>query len=374
MTGGLGDDIFIVNSVLDVVVEAFGEGTDEIRSGAVFYTLSANVENLVLTGAGSNNGTGNALNNILTGNSGNNVLDGGVGADTMTGGLGNDTFVVNSVLDVVVEAAGQGTDVVQSGAVSHTLSANVENLVLTGAGSNAGTGNTLNNILTGNSGNNVLNGGAGNDTMIGGVGNDTYVRDAVGDVLTELAGQGTDTVQSSLIYTLLANFENLTLTGVGNINGTGNAVVNVLTGNSGNNVLNGGAGADVLSGMGGNDTLVWDASDTTVDGGVGSDTLTLAGAGLTLNLLTVANSKIQNVEVINLTGSGNNRLELSLQDVLDLSSTSDTLQVAGNAGDVVDRNAGWTLGANQVIGANTYFTYTQGLATLLVDTDITVTT
>ena len=71
-----------------------------------------------------------------------------------------------------------------------------------------------------------------------------------------------------------------------------------------------------------------------------------------------------------MTGSGNNRLELSLLDVLDLSSTTDTLRVDGNAGDTVDRNAGWVQEANQVIGANTYFQYTQGLAVLLVDVDI----
>ena len=58
-------------------------------------------------------------------------------------------------------------------------------------------------------GNDMLDGGTGNDTMIGGAGNDTYVVDAAGDVVTELAGQGTDTVQSSVSYTLGANVENL---------------------------------------------------------------------------------------------------------------------------------------------------------------------
>ena len=95
-----------------------------------------------------------------------------------------------------------------------TLGADVENLTLTGIGAIDGTGNELNNSLTGNSAANVLSGGAGVDTMLGGAGDDTYVVDDVGDVVTEQANAGIDTVQSSLTYTLGANVENLTLTGI----------------------------------------------------------------------------------------------------------------------------------------------------------------
>ena len=55
-------------------------------------------------------------------------------------------------------------------------------------------------------------------------------------------------MQSGVSYTLGTNVENLTLTGTGNINGTGNTLNNTLTGNTGDNVLNGGAGNDTLTG------------------------------------------------------------------------------------------------------------------------------
>ena len=85
----------------------------------------------------------------------------------------------------------------QSG-VSYTLGANVENLTLTGHRQHQrAPAIALANTLTGNAGNNMLDGGAGTDTMIGGAGNDTYVVDNAGDVVTEAAGEGTDTVQSS---------------------------------------------------------------------------------------------------------------------------------------------------------------------------------
>src|SRR5207247_4422555 len=147
----------------------------------------------------------------------------------MIGGTGDDTYTVDSAGDVVTENASEGTDTVLS-SIDYTLGANLENLTLTGTAANA-TGNSLANVITGNAHDNVLDGGAGADTMIGGTGDDTYFVDSAGDVVTELASEGTDTVVSSVDYTLGANLENLTLTGSA-LSGTGNAQDNVITGNA----------------------------------------------------------------------------------------------------------------------------------------------
>jgi Ca2+-binding RTX toxin-like protein len=323
LVGGAGDDTYVVDHAGDVVTENAGEGTDTVQS-SVTYTLGPNVENLTLTGSSAINGTGNALNNILTGNSGKNVLK---------GGAGNDTYIVGS-LDSVVENANEGTDTVLS-YVTFTLDANVENLTLGGSIALDGTGNALANVLTGNSAANVLDGGAGADALVGGVGDDTYVVDHAGDVVTENAGEGTDTVQSSITYTLGANVENLTLTGKATINGTGNALDNVLTGNAKANELTGGAG---------NDTYVVGAGDTVIENAnEGTDTVQSAvtwtlGANVE-NLTLTGNAKIN--------GTGN-----SLNNLL-----------SGNSGNNI-----LTGGA----GNDTYLYDRGGSKDTIVDNDATV--
>ena len=290
LVGGNGNDTYIVDSTSDVVTESASAGTDIVQSSVTITSLAANVENLTLTGASAINGTGNALDNTITGNSNNNTLNGGAGNDTLVGGAGNDTYVVDSTSDVVTESASAGTDTIQS-SITLTIATNVENLELTGGAAINGTGNTLNNLITGNGANNILSGGGGNDYLIGGGGNDTlngglgidtlngglgddtYIV-TQGDIVTEASGEGTDTIQSSVTFTIATNVENLELTGGAAINGTGNTANNLITGNGANNILSGGEGNDYLIGGLGNDTLRGDSGDDNLNGGNGNDTLT----------------------------------------------------------------------------------------------------
>lgn len=131
-----------------------------------------------------------------------------------------------------------------------------------------------NDQLFGGTGNDSLIGGLGIDSLNGGVGNDIYVIDSTSDKVTEAAASGTDTVRSSVTYTLGSNQENLTLQGTGAINGTGNSLNNTIIGNAANNSLKGESGNDTLSGGTGNDLLDGGLGYDFLDGGSGIDTVT----------------------------------------------------------------------------------------------------
>ncbi|GAB6141325.1 hypothetical protein JCM14076_20540 [Methylosoma difficile] len=338
LIGLAGNDSYVVDNTGDVVQEAAGGGTDTITA-SINWVLDANIENLILSGA-ARLGTGNSLANSLTGTAGNDTLDGGAGIDTLMGGLGDDTYYIDNASDSVQEAVSAGTDSVIA-SVDYSLSANVENLQLTGTAL-TGTGNSLNNTLTGTIGNNTLDGGAGADTLVGGWGDDTYIVDNLGDSIQENAGEGTDTVVASLDnYVLAAHLENLQLSGTALI-GTGNDAANILTGTAGNNTLDGGLGADTLIGGLGDDTYRVDnlADDVQEAAGAGTDTviasidnytlaansenLQLAGAAHTGNGNGLDNTLTGGLGNDSLNGGGGN-------DILDGGAGADTLQ--GGTGD-----------------------------------------
>ena len=313
LNGGSGDDTYIVDDAGDVVTELAGEGTDRVES-SINWALSANIEELVLTGTSALIGTGSESANTITGNAGSNTLDGGAGADTLNGGSGDDVYIVEDAADVVSELIGEGMDRVES-SVNWTLAANVEQLVLTGSDAIAGTGSSIANTITGNSGANALDGGTGADTLNGGAGDDTYIVDDSGDVVTELAGEGTDRVESSVDWTLAANVEQLVLLGTSALTGTGNSSANTLTGNSADNNLQGLSGKDTLFGGAGADTLNGGTGADSMAGGAGDDVYFLdavgdvikESAGEGTDVIRSALSRILpgNVEQLVLTGSAN---------------------------------------------------------------------
>ena len=316
MAGGADSDFYYVDDSSDTVTEDADAGVDTVFAALPGYTLSANVERLHLL-AGALSGTGNELNNriggndgantlsgaagndTLSGGAGNDRLDGGTGRDRMLGGVGNDTFYVDSSGDRIIEGLNAGIDRVFASVSGHTLSANVEALVLrgsalTGAGNslaNSLTGNSRDNSLAGGAGADTLSGGAGNDRldggtgadrMLGGSGNDIYSVDSAGDRVIEGRNAGVDTVSTSVSgHILSANVEALVLRGSA-LTGKGNGLANSLTGNSrdntlsgqaGNDTLAGGAGSDRLSGGTGNDQLIGGSGADSLSGGDGRDDL-----------------------------------------------------------------------------------------------------
>jgi Ca2+-binding RTX toxin-like protein len=98
MIGHGGDDIYIVQSVGDVVVESKGGGLDAVGTDLQSYTLGANVDFLVGASDGGQVLTGNGLRNGIQGGSGNDTINGWIGADFLRGGLGNDVFVFSAPL------------------------------------------------------------------------------------------------------------------------------------------------------------------------------------------------------------------------------------------------------------------------------------
>jgi len=158
MNGGAGDDLYVVDSLLDRVSEVTNEvdmgGTDTVQT-SLSYTLGSYIENLVLTGTANLEGNGNSLNNAITGNSGNNilrgqagddVLNGAAGVDILYGGAGNDTYVLDNVSDQAIEIVNGvdagGIDTVRA-AFSYALGSVFENVILTGSANLDATGNAL---------------------------------------------------------------------------------------------------------------------------------------------------------------------------------------------------------------------------------------
>lgn len=255
LIGGKGDDTYIVRDMLDTLVETADGGKKDHVHADVSYALADFIEMLTLTGTGDINATGNTLNNTITGNTGNNTLDGGGGMNKLAGGLGDDVYVLHNTKDKITEKTDEGKDRIDTTLDTFSLSrfATIEDLSYIGGGDARLTGNKSDNTLTGGAGNDTLDGGTGADALFGGAGNDTYFIDNALDTVTELDGEGYDTLLSSVSVVLADYIEAVTLAGRSSIHATGNGMDNTITGNKYDNSLSGLDGSDIIDGLGGND-------------------------------------------------------------------------------------------------------------------------
>ena len=265
-TGGNGS-----NSRDDITT---GDGDD------IIFTYHSN--DTIDAGGGNDVIDGGSANDVIDGGAGDDYIDGGTQNDTMRGGLGDDVFIVDTAADSVVEQAGEGVDEIRTTLASFSLAslANVENLTGIGAAGQTLTGNGGANALDGGAGDDSLDGGGGADTMTGGTGNDTFYVEQAGDLVVESAGGGSDTVVTSVSYTLGAGQEIELLRTFGSSTTyaadlTGNEFAQSLVGNAAGNRLDGAGGADAMYGFGGDDTYLVDhAGDLVVEAaGGGSDTV-----------------------------------------------------------------------------------------------------
>ncbi len=402
LMGGVGDDSYVfgtaTNVEADIVTEFSGEGTDTLNFASLTTALTLNLELDTVQSVHTNrmlrlnsssvieNAIGGSGTDTLIGNSLANVLTGNAGDDRLTGGVGDDSYVFGTATiieaDIVTELPGQGTDTlsfasltdvltlnlglstVQSVHMNRTLRLNSSSVIenaIGGSGNDTLIGNSLANVLTGGAGNDVLTGGAGDDVLIGGAGNDSFVfgmaASIEADIVTELSGQGTDTLNfASLTDALTLNLglnivqsvhtnRTLSLNSSSVIeNAIGGSGTDTLIGNSRANVLTGGAGDDVMTGGFGNDRYMFgpatsvEADIVTEVSGEGTDTLSFASltTALTLNLgIDIVQSvhtnrtlRLNSSSVIEnaIGGSGNDMLiGNSLENVLTGGAGGDTL-------------------------------------------------
>jgi Ca2+-binding RTX toxin-like protein len=216
-----------------------------------------------------NGGTGNDTITVTSGGMG-YVLDGGAGADNLTGSFGDDIYVIDNSGDQILEDDGDSV---------HWTNADVDAVVaFYGINEFGEATQNLDQLFGGDSDLSGLS-----LEQIGNLLNAVYgdglgVIDPVDGSVTyppPLSG-GHDLVQASVSFDLATarDIEDLTLTGTGKIDGSGNALNNMITGNSGNNVLDGRAGDDKLLGRDGADKLLGGAGNDDLNGGTGNDTLT----------------------------------------------------------------------------------------------------
>jgi Ca2+-binding RTX toxin-like protein len=254
-----------------IIIEDFNSTPIRRSSLAGGLSIETAADDFVTYAGGSDLVFGLEGTDNLYGGADNDVINGGSGTDRLVGQAGNDLIYGEAENDLIQGLEGQDT-------------------LYGGTGDDALFGGAENDTLYGGLGDDRFNGDTGLDTLIGSFGNDYYnLFDDISDSITELPGQGVDTVQVEVSYTLPANVERLALQATSSLIATGNELDNVIEeltssvglpiiianitiqAGAGNDTVRAGGGDDAVDGGAGNDVLVgWYGSDT-LTGGAGAD-------------------------------------------------------------------------------------------------------
>ncbi|HEU0098207.1 MAG TPA: hypothetical protein VFQ67_05460 [Allosphingosinicella sp.] len=282
----------------------------------------------------------------IYGGVGSDFISGGTGADTMVGGIGNDRYDVDSLDDMVTEAADEGFDAVRTTVSGYKLPYYVEQLTLLGTTA-VGKGNYLANRIFGNDADNTLRGMGGADRLYGGNGNDLYqVFGMEETVIESSASGGFDTVYSAGNFILGANVEVLVLTGMANAFGTGNELDNTIKGDDSNNLIDGGLGADTMKGGRGQDIYIVDnVGDVVIEYAEGGGDTVKSSISYSLLGNHVENVTLTGMAAINATGNSlrNELIGNDAANVLDGREGADWMTGGGGDDTYYIDNAGDSL-------------------------------
>ena len=168
--------------------------TVSVQDGALTWSVAYRID--LASGAMTRD---TAVADTITGGAGDDRLQGD-GYNWLAGRGGNDRYMIDDARDLVLEAAGDGFDTIDTSFSYELLGhAEIEVVNALGAAAIGLTGNAFANILNGNAaanrlaggdGNDVLNGSGGNDALLGDFGNDRIYGSLGRDVLS--GGNGKD--------------------------------------------------------------------------------------------------------------------------------------------------------------------------------------
>ncbi len=408
MLGGLGNDLYIVDNINDIVFEDSSKLTEiDTIASSVTYTLPENVEILILTGTANINGTGNNINDSIKGNTsnnsllggiGNDTLNGGGGRDTLTGGTGDTTFIVNTGISSILDL-GDGEDsltiaknaianaIIHSDwtATNNTQNNGTTNIITDGYSvdltstignngfklTNMGRGTFLNgsinaDTIIGGTGNDTMNGGYGKNQLTGGSGDTTFIVNNGYSTISDL-GNGADSLvvgsSGTAEATLYADWTADTTTsneGTAQLTTNGFYVdLKETSGHSGFKLRNlshtathltGSSNSDSISCGSGNDTIYGFIGTDTLIGGKGIDSLVISGIDNTdLNIATDTQiTKILEINAYNSITANNINLLHQSEGFTILASTHGDTIVGGMGSD----NITGSQGIDKITGAD----------------------